>query len=94
MPLTTKLSYSEKREMLCQQLRQQREVLARQLIHTIEANNTYPRSLTMRFLTQQSGAKVVAEVATVLIGARFFKSIGKAFTLVKILKTMATKSKS
>lgn len=94
MSSINELSLTERRNMLRQQIHQQREIIARELIHTTELNNTYPRSITMRFLSQQSGAKIVAEVATFLIGARFFKSLAKAFTFAKILKTMATKSKN
>ncbi|MES2824510.1 MAG: hypothetical protein V4732_12975 [Pseudomonadota bacterium] len=94
MASAAELSLSEKRNMLRQQIHQQRELIARELIHTTEVNNTYPRSITMRFLTQQSGAKIVAEVATLFIGARLFKSLGKAFTFAKIIKTMASKPKN
>ncbi len=93
MTATADLSLIEKRRNLRHQLHEQRQVIARELIETTEANNTYPRSVTMRFLTQQSGGKIMAEVATLFIGARLFKSLSKAFAFAKIIKTVAGKSK-
>lgn len=82
-----------RRSALRAQLQSQRQLLANQL--WAEDNHPhFPRSMTMRFLTHQSGAKVIAEVATVLLGARILKSLTSVLAVAKILQTVASRSRS
>ena len=67
-------SLIEQRETLRRQLQAQRQLIAQQLSATpAEVNNSYPRSMTMRFLTGQS-ALLTGQFATLLIVARLIKS--------------------
>ncbi len=90
MAITTEIPLCEQREALRQQIKNQREVISLTLIKATAANNSYPRSMTMRFLTQQPGTKILAEVLSLAIGARFFKSITKAITFARIVKSFST----
>lgn len=86
------LSLAEQRQLLRLQLQTQRAIIAAQLEPKEVENNTYPRSMIMRFLTQQNGATMLAEGAAVFLGAHWLKS---AYTdlLVKIIKPFVTKQK-
>ena len=86
----TDIPLSEQREALRQQIRNQRDVISLKFIKATAANNAYPRSVTMRFLTQQPAAKIIAEAATLFIGARLFKSLPKVLTVAKIIKSFST----
>jgi hypothetical protein len=77
-----------RRRALRAQLQTQRQLLANHL-YAEDHNPQYPRSMTMRFLTHQSGLKVIAEVATVFLGARILKSLSSALAVAKILQTVA-----
>jgi hypothetical protein len=59
------------------EMKQQRQLIEDQLTEANDKNNTYPRSMTMRFLKQKLGLTVFAEVSTFLLGARFLKSMSK-----------------
>jgi hypothetical protein len=67
---------ARQREALCAQLRAHRVVVSQQLDATKESHAAYPRSMTMRFLTRNSGGviKLCTEAAVMLIGARLFRS--------------------
>jgi hypothetical protein len=77
-----------RRSALRAQLQTQRQLLANQLLAE-DHNHSYPRSMTMRFLRHQSGPKVIAEIATVLLGARILKSLSSVFAIAKILQSVA-----
>lgn len=85
-------NFDSRRNELRAQLQAQRQALIQQL-HAEDTNPHYPRSMTMRFLRHQSGAKVVAEVATVLLGARILKSLTSVFAVAKILQAVAGRGK-
>jgi len=77
-------------ETLRRLLQRQRLLIAQQLGPTPpEANSGYPRSMTMRFLIRRSDlvVRVLVEFATLLIGARFMKSISAAVSLSRITRT-------
>jgi len=86
-------SLLEKRQILRGELIAQREVIAEQLDPTSKANTVYPRSMTMRFLTEHStlAGGVLAGVATLLIGARYYKSIAGALTMFKVVRSVASR---
>ncbi len=94
MTIPTAIPLCEQREALRQQIKDQREIIALTFIKATAANNSYPRSMTMRFLTQQPGTKILAEVLSLAIGARFFKSITKALTFAKIVKSLSANKSS
>ena len=85
MPLVETVPLAEQRQALRQKIRSQRQLIARQLGPDREVNTAYPRSNIMRFFVQRPGlgGKLVAELATVLIGARFIKSMGAAIGFAK-----------
>ena len=68
MSSTTAISLVEQRESLCRRLQAQRQVIARQLGPESAMNGNYPRSRTMRFLTQQPAPiiRLLVSLATVL----------------------------
>jgi len=88
----TDASLVEQRQMLRRQLQAQRQLITQQLSPTPEVNSGYPRSMTMRFLTRQPGlvTSLFGELATLLIGARFIKSIISVITLAKIVRSAST----
>ena len=55
MSAPTAQSLSEQRHALCRQLQAQRELIGQQLGPTTGASRGYPRSMTMRLLTQRPG---------------------------------------
>lgn len=64
-----------RREALRRQLQTQRQLIVQQLsAEPAGANNSYPRSMTMRFLTGQS-ASLTGRFVSLLIIARLIKSI-------------------
>jgi len=77
-----------RRDQLRAQLQAQRQLLI-QHFQSEDIHPQYPRSMTMRFLTHQSGAKVIAEVATVLLGARILKSLTSVLAVAKIVQAVA-----
>lgn len=91
MLLKKDMPLCEQREALRHLMRKQRQLIAYQFIEATTVDDAYPRSMTMRFLKQHSSAKLLAEVATMLIGARYFRSITKALALARIVKTISSK---
>jgi hypothetical protein len=53
MSSITDISLLQQRESLCRRLQAQRQVIAKQLGPESGMNGSYPRSRTMRFLTQR-----------------------------------------
>jgi hypothetical protein len=49
----TAISLTDQRQSLCRQLQAQRRVIAERLAPQSAMNGSYPRSRTMRFLTQR-----------------------------------------
>ena len=82
-----------RRRALRAQLQAQRHLLALEL-QPDQPNHDFPRSMIMRFFTHQSGAKVVAEVATVLLGARLLKSLTPILAAAKIFQAVASRRRS
>jgi|GEM_PF-6779488 len=78
MTLKTDVPLNEQRRLLRLQLQAQRLLIASQLeqkaAETAVAKDNSPRSMIMRFLTQQNGAKIITEVAAVMIGTRWLRS--------------------
>ncbi len=72
----TELPLIDRRLAMRQRLSVQRECLARQLGDTLPdalpdaspEDRPYPRSITMRFLRQETGLNLLAQVATFLVG--------------------------
>lgn len=54
-------------------------------------DNGFPRSMTMRFLTQRPAVAVrlLSEVGLLLLGPRLIRSLGTALLLAKILRAVA-----
>jgi len=74
--LNGKSSLAERRQLLRMRMQVQRELIAQQLGPAAGTDSEYPRSMTMRLLLGRPGAavKLVAGLATLLIGSRFFRS--------------------
>jgi hypothetical protein len=68
MSSTTAISLAEQRQSLRRRLQAQRQVIAQQLGPESGMNASYPRSRTMRFLTQQptSVVRLLVGLATLL----------------------------
>ncbi len=79
----------EQREILRRKLLTQRILIARQIDPSPAESNVYPRSMTMRFLTQRPelALKLLAEFAAMMVGARFFRSMNTALAVARILKS-------
>jgi hypothetical protein len=90
-----KLTLVEQRTLLRQELHEQRKIIARQLEPADETHSGYPRSMTMRFLTQHSllAGSLFTGAASLLVGARYFKSITAALTMFKIVRAATNKQK-
>lgn len=69
MSSTIAISLVEQRQSLCRQLQAQRQVIALQLGPESGRHDSYPRSRTMRFVTQRPAAiiRLLAGVATLLM---------------------------
>jgi hypothetical protein len=83
------ISLADQRRALVVNLHAQRVVIAAQLNPQNESASGYPRSKTMRFLTQHSAlaGSVVAGATTVLVGTRYFKPIAAALTMMKLVRS-------
>lgn len=82
------------REKLRQQLHEQRELIARQLLPMGAANDHYPRSMTVRFLIQRKPliSKLLAEAVMVLAGVRLYRLLSALLVLVRIIKSGSVNS--
>ena len=89
MSSPTNPSLSDQRLAMRAQLRAQRAVIAQQLSPESQTPSGYPRSNTMRFLTQHSklAGGVVVGASTLLLGTRYFKPIAAALTMFKLLRS-------
>lgn len=84
-------SLIEQSQALRQQLRVQRKLIKQQIDPVSSMNANYPRSMTMRFITQRPAlvAGLVTEVATLLLGARLLKSVAAALSVARIVRSSA-----
>jgi hypothetical protein len=72
----TSASIAERRLELRARLQAQRGQIMRQLDPAPATDSDYPRSKSMRFLIRRPvlAARLLAGIATLLVGARFFRS--------------------
>ena len=79
------------RDKLRLQLQEQRNQITRQLLPMPGENNIYPRSMTMRLLTQRPAlvTALLSDLMTMLVGARLYRLLSSLLVLVKILKSTA-----
>jgi hypothetical protein len=89
MTTPSALMLIEQRRLLRDQLLAQRQVIKRQL--EPEVRSGYPRSMTMRFLTQRSvpAAKVIGGFTVLLLGLRFFKTMTTTVGVIKAVRSVA-----
>lgn len=82
------LPLAEQRRALREKMREQRQLIAQQLGPAPDADGSYPRSKTMRFLTQRSGlvATLLAEGVALLVGARYAKSMTAIMALARVVR--------
>ena len=95
--ITENTSLTKQSEVLCQQLSVQRKLIKQQIDPEFEEVSTgYPRSMTMRFLTQRPAlvAGVMTEVATLMLGGRLLKSLAAALSVARIVNSAAAKNKN
>lgn len=95
MSRESKIPLAEQRQLLRLQLQAQRLVIAAQLTQTQIEEHSQPQSMLMRFLTQQSGLKIAAETAAVVVGTHWLKSalgqaLGKVFQSLVVSKLKAS----
>lgn len=98
MSSVVELSLVIQREALRRQLQVQRQVIAHQITQQIDNSaairKRQPRSMTMRFLTQQPTAAVIAELATLLVGGRLLKSVTSGIAISRMLQSVINRQHS
>ncbi len=79
----------EERQALRQRMSEQRQLIAYQLGPKPAVDRAYPRSMTMRFLTQRPelAARLGGLLAAQFLGARVFKVMSTALALAKIVRS-------
>lgn len=84
-------SLVERRQVLRLRMQAQRELIARRLSPLPARSEGGPRSMTMRFLTRRPGlvARLLAGLATLVVGLRYFKSARKALALARAVRVAA-----
>jgi hypothetical protein len=82
---------AEQRLQLRRQLLAQRQLITQQIERAPGAKNGYPRSMTMRLLTQRPAlvAKLLTGMATLLIGARMISAISTTLSLAKVVQSVS-----
>lgn len=85
---TAEISLTQQRVLLRQQMATQRQVLALKLgpVQT-ENMRLYPRSKTMRLLTQRP--ELLKKLLGLVVGASFIKSMHPVLTIAKFLHSSA-----
>jgi len=85
-------SLAEQRLALREQIRAQRQLLAERLDPPADDRQSYPRSNIMRFLTKRPELSVtlLAELASLLLGARHAKSIAAVMTIARIVQSASS----
>lgn len=83
--------FAEQRRMIREKMREQRELIAEQLGPEPEADGGYPRSQTMRLLSNRPGltVTVLAELASLFVGARYARTVTAAMALARIVRSAA-----
>lgn len=86
-------SLENRREALRQKMHAQRQLIATQMGPDSDGRPAFPRSNTMRFFYERPGlaSKIAIELASVLVGARIIKSLGKTVGFAKIIQTALNK---
>lgn len=81
----------EQGRALRQRIQSQRALIAQQLGPVEEPDGSYPRSKTMRFLSRSPAVAVtvLAEVATLFMGARHAKAVTAFMALSRIMRSAA-----
>lgn len=96
MTKKNEVSLLVQRDKLRSQLQAQRLLIAKQMSNSScdseDASHAkaYPRSMTMRFLSQQPVTRLLVEFATFLAGARLLKSITSAVTISRMVQAAVT----
>ncbi len=87
------VSLDGRRQVLRQKMRAQRQLIAAQMGPDSDGRPAFPRSNTMRFFYERPGlaSKIAIELASVLVGARIIKSLGKTVGFAKIIQTALNK---
>ncbi|MBX3703033.1 MAG: hypothetical protein KF822_04610 [Steroidobacteraceae bacterium] len=82
---------AEQRLVLRLRMRAQRELIARRLGPPPVRTDGGPRSMTMRFLTRRPGlmAGLLAGLATLVVGLRYYKSVRRALALARAVRLAA-----
>jgi hypothetical protein len=82
---------AEQRLQLRRQLLAQRQLITQQIERAPGAKNGYPRSMTMRLLTQRPAlvAKLLTGIATLLIGARMISAIRTTLSLARVVQSVS-----
>ncbi|WP_331351024.1 hypothetical protein [Cellvibrio sp. UBA7671] len=86
MSLPVEPSLSARRCLLQQQLRLQRQQIIEQLCESAAAEQQFPRSATMRFLSGRTGLKLLTELAVRQLSVRYPGLLVNAFTLLRLFK--------
>lgn len=81
---------AQQKELLCLQLQAQRILIYAKLNEKELEAHTEPKSMMMKFLTQQNGVKIIAEGAALMLGTRWLQSVS-ARTVAKIAKSLLSK---
>jgi len=78
-------SLHDKRLDLCLRLQLNRRLLEHKLIGG-EQQNYFPRSATMRFLSQQSTHQLIKKAANAALGIQTIKAVHYGYSLVKLIR--------
>lgn len=81
----------EQRQAVRLRMQAQRELIARRLGPPPVRGEGGPRSMTMRFLTRRPGllARLLAGLATLVIGLRYYRSVKRALALARAVRIAA-----
>ena len=82
---------AEQRLILRQQLLAQRQLIAEKMEQASRPKDSYPRSMTMRFLTERPALIVhlLTGLATLLAGRRLIKTISAAVVMARMVQSVA-----
>lgn len=83
-------SLAAQRLALRQQLQQQREQIAQRVTLVRASSDTFPRSITMRFLLRRPAlvAGLLTQLAAMMLGARLLKALTAALFMARFLLTV------
>lgn len=86
-------SIDAQRDILRRKMQAQRQLIDAQMGPDSDGGPVFPRSNTMRFFYERPGlaSKLAIELASVLVGARLIKSMGKTLGFAKMLQSMLNK---